>query len=403
MLADSHLCRQQYGRVTRSDQICTSLLNAIDAAHNAGCRYILHAGDLLDSNTPGAKVAICQLQKLQDRLIDNRMHMYVIRGNHDSCDPPWWHLLETFACNFDEGGVAYGIHSAPTTFSMDGVRVYAKDWATGNVVKESVEDPAFADADIAMFHSDLGEICSYSSPTVMSARDVFDEEKFTDNHWPTLVVFGHIHHFWHTQIYPATQGKNTTPSMVIASPGSTDVTSRQDDRKSPFSLFVATYEVEEGQKAKRIGFDAESISYDATDIYKADIREEKDMIMVMGEIDKKVQESKVGIVYYIDYALTVKDCVPRLQSHIDGYNWHNKVTLVTCPLPQDKLKEEVKSARDLKTSPAKYFSDHHGDYIPEEYTSPELLNLCDNLLNPEEDGKARLIEYVGTKLGETIL
>lgn len=395
LLADSHLCRQQYGRSVRSRQIFRSLKNAITSAKEAGCKYILHAGDLLDSNTPGVEVAVNQLIELQRLLEEYEMMMFIIRGNHDSCTPSWWYTLENYACK------EYGLHSAPEFFTLDGVRIWAKNWSSDDVVHESLVHPMFEYADIAVFHSDLGSICQYPTPTRVEEEELFNEEKFLAGKWPSLFVFGHIHHPWcsyHTPTHGEVIGGNE--SMCIISPSSTDVTTRVDERRNPFHLYVAEYEAEPGKKAIRKGI--EEVPYQATEIVRMDVKDDSDVSAVMDRMKATVEQfgCEVGILFYVAYSPMIRDCVPKLQAFIDNRDWHDCITLVAGPLiaEAEKKAEKVQSARDLKTSPAKFFSLHHEKYVPG--AGAEMLALCDALLNPAEDGKARLNEYVEKQLGE---
>lgn len=393
-LADSHLCRQQYGRKARSRQIFRSLENAIRAAHGAGVEYILHSGDLLDSNNPGVDVAISQLLELQQLLEGLKMKFYVIRGNHDSCVPSWWSTFEYFACS------EYGIHSAPPSFEIEGIKVWARDWSPENEIRKALADPAFEEHDIALFHGDLAQVVGYPTENAVDALEMISPEKMKEGRWPTLISIGHVH-----KSYTTTVGEDYGQGLCVLSPGSTDITTRSDDRENPFAFVVATYSVEEGKKPVREKI--QFVEYHASQILRFTVNKEEEVEKAKDVLRNNVGtwNCDVGIVYFVNYAPEVKDCVPKLQAFIDAKEWHEEVTLVTSSTEEVDLKalqvKDVHSAREIKTSPGKYFADHVKEYVKS--NDPDLISLCHALLDPAEDGRGKLNEYVESKLGETIV
>jgi Calcineurin-like phosphoesterase len=91
-LSDSHIGFRQYGLERRRKDFEQAFESAVSDILNRGIRFIVHTGDLLNSNRPGPDAIQC-LNRIHRNLIAHNAHMAVASGNHDYTIPPWPSVL----------------------------------------------------------------------------------------------------------------------------------------------------------------------------------------------------------------------------------------------------------------------------------------------------------------------
>jgi len=91
-LSDTHVGFKQYGLERRRKDFEQAFETAVSDILNKGIRFIVHSGDLLNSNRPGPDAIQC-LNRVHRNLIAHNAHMAVASGNHDYTSPPWPSVL----------------------------------------------------------------------------------------------------------------------------------------------------------------------------------------------------------------------------------------------------------------------------------------------------------------------
>lgn len=99
--SDWHLGLRPYGMKSREQDIYDAAMSVVDMAVRHKISLILNAGDILNVLRPQSE-AVVFLSRLNDKLIENKIKMILIEGNHDKIKPHW-----TQAFRRDEN---FGIH-----------------------------------------------------------------------------------------------------------------------------------------------------------------------------------------------------------------------------------------------------------------------------------------------------
>lgn len=91
--ADWHLRDMQFGFASRAKDFTDSVFRIVDIAAERGVAYILCAGDILNSKRPSSN-NISDLMRLNQKLLQLGIKLFVITGNHDKCHPSWIRVLQ---------------------------------------------------------------------------------------------------------------------------------------------------------------------------------------------------------------------------------------------------------------------------------------------------------------------
>ncbi len=91
--ADWHLRDMQFGKTARAQDFTDSVFRIVDIAVQNQVNYILCAGDILNSKRPSSR-NIADLIRLNQKLLANKVKLFVITGNHDKCHPSWIKVLQ---------------------------------------------------------------------------------------------------------------------------------------------------------------------------------------------------------------------------------------------------------------------------------------------------------------------
>lgn len=395
-LADVHLTRSQYGRTVRGEQIFESLRRALANLYSAGIHEIICAGDLLDNNNPGPEVIINYLGRIHRYLKKHQMRMWCIKGNHDNADQSWWWAYENE--DSDYGIKSLSILEEPET--INGVKVLGLDYGRNAIQQALFTVKEFRGVDLLVCHGEIRELTGYPSDDSIPINDFFNEEEFNKRNWPSCIAIGHIH-IAMNWVFKTDDGKQ----MGVVSPNSTDFTVYPGKiRDTRAQVPVGVFEVNEGEPTKFLRF--EFVEYRRTFADSISLKTESDLEAACAQIkaDHELWGS-TGAVYYIHYAASVRNTIPKLQQFLDSNNFDSNVTLVTKQVIEDveaEALENVQAARAIKTSPAQYFSTHADQYLPDKQRT-DLYDLCLEILTPSADAKGAIDAYVEKKIGGTVL
>lgn len=103
LTADWHLRHNQFSRKIRGQHFFQGALSSLEKSHEAGVKYVINSGDILDRN----RQRTCNVRELiaiNQWLVEHGMTMYTITGNHDLDSPTWLETL--FGDNEGPGIVA---------------------------------------------------------------------------------------------------------------------------------------------------------------------------------------------------------------------------------------------------------------------------------------------------------
>lgn len=216
-IADSHLCHKQYGDLRRGADFKDAVLDCIRIAHERGIKHIIHGGDLIDARSLQAEVGP-QLEEIDRALVSNGIHMWVVTGNHDMCEPPWvrqieerrmyWSGSELTGVDVGGPGIRFLDHRL---VEIEGVKFFglpsmSKSELLGAL---SVMPP---DTNVLVWHGAVREFAGYPHPTDPEIAD-FPTDRLS------AVLLGDQHINRYEQI----------GNCLFGYPGSTELTERGED------------------------------------------------------------------------------------------------------------------------------------------------------------------------------
>lgn len=121
--SDWHLGIRQFGLDIREQDFYDSAWNLVtQSAKDNACNIILNAGDIFDSIKPSVR-SVHALAKINQFLIDNQMSMYYIEGNHDKTIQHWTNTVnftpkDNYGIILLEDGRPYNIDDTSTLFGF---------------------------------------------------------------------------------------------------------------------------------------------------------------------------------------------------------------------------------------------------------------------------------------------
>lgn len=219
--ADWHLRDMQFGKTSRAKDFADSVFRIVDIAKREGAQYILCAGDILNSKRPSSQ-NIGTLMALNHKLLDAKISLLVITGNHDKCVPSWTKLLQQemeangdcaiFDLDYEmyrmegDAGDTYTVYGVPD-LAPDVFRDQSKTWPT---------------ADILMYHGLIRDFASFDSGDKTLSVDELPHDRYK------AILLGDIH----THKYVNKNG------CTIGYPGSTELCSRSESVDKYVTLFT---------------------------------------------------------------------------------------------------------------------------------------------------------------------
>ena len=138
MTADWHLGKSPYGDRVLEEDFYEAANSVIDLAIKNDIKIILNAGDVFDANKP-KMAAVDALFKINQKLIEHKIIMYTMMGNHDfTIDGSWCSLME------QHDDIPYGIKDMSNKAVMiDKTKVVAILGKTKSELIEKLSDPMF--------------------------------------------------------------------------------------------------------------------------------------------------------------------------------------------------------------------------------------------------------------------
>lgn len=219
--ADWHLRDMQFGKTARAQDFTDSVFRIVDIAVENEVNYILCAGDILNSKRPSSR-NIADLIRLNQKLLTNKVKLFVITGNHDKCHPSWIKVLQD---EMQENGqcAIYDIDFQLVSMKARDGKEYTiygvPDMAPDDFREKSVD---FPQADFMMFHALIKDFAAFDAGDKVLKVSDLPSDKYK------AILLGDIHTHKYIDL----------ENCVVGYPGSTELCSRNESVDKFVTLFT---------------------------------------------------------------------------------------------------------------------------------------------------------------------
>lgn len=378
-VADTHLRDTQYGYPSRGLDFSSSLERIVDTAINEkkfgrNIAAILHAGDLLDNTRPSPAI-IKFLNKLHSKLIQARLAMYVISGNHDRTFPHWTEILEEGHDVFDAGIICadHKLIRIPLG-PKHHVNVYGLPFCqkADLAVRLETEVPK-KDVDILMWHGAVQEFVKFP----MESAITLDE--LPKNRFQAILV-GDIH-------VTQTEYLNDDGTIVI-SPGSTEMCKSDEPlQKNIMELHFSTKEDQRMDGAPHLA-QVIPVPIKTRKYLTYKLVTEDDVTNCLQEIKEHLADNPVIMV-------RSHSSLPNVLSRFNVVVDRDKCILKLGNLPTSKMEVVGIVEPTVKVKPV----DHLHNFLP---PGTKLFELGQLMTDPEVNEKDALEQYCAGELDQII-
>jgi DNA repair exonuclease SbcCD nuclease subunit len=176
--SDTHLDYQQWGYNARRKDFAYAFSHTVDDMLAAGVQGILHTGDLFNSNRPSSE-SVKAIMPVHSVLVNARVPMYVVPGNHDYTVPSWLELLTPYPgtgiIQLDDGRIA-----EVGDIRIQGYETMDRD----RLVKRFSEDKSEG-VHVLMLHQLVKDFLDFPPPGSLEISAIHDKYE--------LVALGDIH------------------------------------------------------------------------------------------------------------------------------------------------------------------------------------------------------------------
>lgn len=386
--ADVHLRRSQYKHESRRKDFVEGFLNAISAAKEAGCEHMLVAGDVVDTNNPGAPVVLSDLDLIEDHARELGVCLLCTSGNHDTVKPHWitrfdredMNSVSTYHGGFNLiDGMTWQIdpYRSLITGRSDPMPllVHGMPYCSAKELKDELGrlSPKFAMPDIIMWHGEIKQFCGYPKPTA------FDMEDLPDGCCKLFAVGDqHIH-----------EKKTTSNGIVVAYPGSTELCSSSEDPQK--CIWVHTFETEDNGKHWNLT-SSESVPFKTRPVQKFTITTEEELANACAAITP-------GALVFVKFDSSVKNVRAKLKGAAEKKDARKETIIRIQTLPKKSVAEVIKMLRPgERVETASQFVHSKASELFDPDEREELEPLCADILNPNVDHKLAIDKFVSSKL-----
>lgn len=362
-IADTHLRLRQYGNPKRGEDFMNSMLSAIKTAADEGCKYILAAGDILDSTSPGPIVCIQQLDAVNALLVQNGMLMLVTSGNHDKTYPSWCSRFTEESLK-RECGIAVIDN---TTYQIpDGPLVVGMPFMSDSDMRRMLQEDSIPSGDILMWHGAIAEFTGYVDEGAITMEELTSKRRWK------LIAMGHLHiHSW-----------NDMNGVTVAYPGSTECRDRSEDFDKKFIM----YDWHDDK------FTITSVPFKTRTKQKFDIDTEE-------ELEQAIAQFKSDAVLYIDYNKSIPNAMLRIQTALGDAN-----ILRARPYTKDANKRATDLSRSCSVGdPVTFLSDNLHKLVPDLDKAERIRDISATLLSENIDAAKYLEDYINNRLDSITL
>ena len=361
--ADWHLRDMQFGKTARAQDFTDSVFRIVDIAVQNDVDYILCAGDILNSKRPSSR-NIADLISLNQKLLANKVKLFVITGNHDKCHPSWIKVLQN---EMQENGqcAIYDIDFQLISMkARDG-----KDYTIYGVPDMAPDDfrdrsPGFPAADFMMFHTLVKDFAAFDAGDKVLKLEDMPADKYK------AILLGDIHVHKYVR-------KN---DCLIGYPGSIELCSRNESVEKFVSLITL-------EDSGRITLDSIPLKLNKP-IIAADVRTADEANELLMKVDS-VKDEYPTILVRKDPSFT--DLYIRIARIVDT----SKCIIRVTNLQQAGFKMLNIVNRRTENPNGKQPADFVSDYFP---SGSDIFGLAQALCDPNA-ASAHLIEnFIDSRL-----
>lgn len=361
--ADWHLRDMQFGKAARAQDFTDSVFRIVDIAVQNGVDYILCAGDILNSKRPSSR-NIADLIRLNQKLLANKVKLFVITGNHDKCHPSWIKVLQE---EMQENGqcAIYDIDfQLKRIQSRDGnyYTIYGVPDMAPEEFKEKSKD--FPEADFLMFHALIKDFAAFDAGDKVLRVEDLPADKYK------AILLGDIH--VHKYI--------RKDACLIGYPGSTELCSRNESVEKFVSLITL-------EDSGRITLDSLPLKLNKP-IIAEDIRTADEANALLQKVDELKNEHPTILVRK---SPEFNDLYARIARIVDT----NKCILRVTNLSTKGFKLMTLANRRGSETKGKKPEDFIGEYFPND---SDMFELAKALCDPETKAAPIIESYIDKKL-----
>ena len=361
--ADWHLRDMQFGKTARAQDFTDSVFRIVDIAVQNGVDYILCAGDILNSKRPSSR-NIADLIRLNQKLISNKVKLFVITGNHDKCHPSWIKVLQD---EMQENGqcAIYDIDFQLISMKARDGKEYTiygvPDMAPDDFRERSSE---FPEADFMMFHTLVKDFAAFDAgDKVLKVEDLP-----TDKYKAILLGDIHVHKYMRKD------------DCLVGYPGSTELCSRNESVEKFVSLITL-------EDSGRITLDSLPLKLNKP-IIAEDIRTADEANALLLKIDA-VKDEHPTILVRKDP--TFSDLYMRIARIVDT----SKCIIRVTNLQQAGFKLLNIVNRRTGNPTGKQPEDFVSDYFP---NNSDIFGLAQALCDPQAPAPHLIEKFIDTRL-----
>jgi DNA repair exonuclease SbcCD nuclease subunit len=220
ILSDVHIGFRQYGLESRWEDFNAAFGAALYSFLTQGITNVFVAGDILHQARPTART-MAYMRKLHDWLVQSKMTVYVVPGNHDLTNPHW---LTTIVTEGQQHGFRVVDQEIVTVEDNDSVRVFCVGFMAPELFRTAIHD--FPEADIIISHQGMVEFTGVKRPQNLTFDDYLPGKY-------AMAIIGDTH----------VTRKEDYKGTIFLSPGSTEM----NDASEPSEKYLFILDVEKGE------------------------------------------------------------------------------------------------------------------------------------------------------------
>lgn len=215
-LSDSQIGYQQYGLLKRRQDFASAYLNTIQDMIGNGVDFILHTGDLLNTNRPSPE-DVEVLKQGERMLVKANRLMLVVSGNHDGYGKNWAEIAK----NETDGWVGYKMVDTRDGDPIEvcGLQIQGLPFMAASEAKKILPN---LQGDILLLHQAVKDFIGFPSENALSL-DELPQKNFQ------LIAMGDIH---------INDVRILQSGCVVGYPGSTELCSETESERKVWKEFT---------------------------------------------------------------------------------------------------------------------------------------------------------------------
>lgn len=222
--ADWHIRPRHLNVGRRGEDFTKAAIAAVEAAHHAGCRFLINGGDTFNESRPSSS-SVQALQEIHQVARQLRMPVFLIDGNHDYAEPSWYYTIfdeDEQRDSYANGGI---IHITGKRFEFEGLTIAGLKTGDRETLLPDLD--ILPPTDIVVWHGAFKEFAGFPGEAMPSVSEI-PVGKFQ------AVVCGDIHKC----AWIGGQG-----ATIVGYPGATELVKRDE----PLEHFITVFDTTPGK------------------------------------------------------------------------------------------------------------------------------------------------------------